>query len=173
MVKRASKRRNSAHSGRFVTIITKRWLRISRRGAGKCERASIRPSRRDARSKSSPYMYTTDYIQDAMDVDQSLPASGASTSGFAIGDTGGENQPTGGPSRSPQMASIFTQISLSRPLAESVIGREIGCTETLRSTRGYVDTVGSHSSCTSREGSPRGHIAYRCRGKKKSIPGAL
>ena len=33
--------------------------------------------------------------QDAKDVDQSLPTSGASTPGFAIGDTGDENQPTG------------------------------------------------------------------------------
>ena len=36
--------------------------------------------------------------QDATDVDQSLLASGASTSGFAIGDTSDENQPTGEPS---------------------------------------------------------------------------
>jgi hypothetical protein len=37
-------------------------------------------------------------FRDAMDVDQSLPASGASTPGFAIGDTGDENQLTGEPS---------------------------------------------------------------------------
>ena len=49
--------------------------------------------------------------QDATDVDQSLPRSGASTSGFAIGDTG-ENQPAGEPSQSPRTAPIFTQISL-------------------------------------------------------------
>ena len=49
--------------------------------------------------------------EDATDVDQSFLASGASTSGFAIGDTG-ENQPAGEPSQSPRMAPIFTQISL-------------------------------------------------------------
>jgi hypothetical protein len=38
---------------------------------------------------------STDCIQDTMDVDQSLPASEALTSGFAIS---GENQPTGEPS---------------------------------------------------------------------------
>ena len=37
-------------------------------------------------------------FQDAIDVDQSLPASGASTSGFAIVDTGYENRRTGEPS---------------------------------------------------------------------------
>ena len=37
-------------------------------------------------------------FQDVMDVDQSPLASGASTSGFAIGDTGDENRPTGEPS---------------------------------------------------------------------------
>ena len=91
-----------------------------------------------------------------MSVDQSLPASGASTLGPAIGDTGDENQPTGEPSRSLRTAPIFTRISLSLPSAEdtSDIGREIGPTETSRSTRGYVDIVGSHSSYTSREGSP-------------------
>ena len=103
-------------------------------------------------------------FQDATDVDQSLPTSGASTSGFVIGDTG-ENQPAGEPSRPPRMAPIFTQISLSLPSAEDTndIGREIGCTETLRGACGYVDTVGSHLSCTSREGNPRGHIARRCK----------
>ena len=35
--------------------------------------------------------------QDATDVDQSLPTSGVSTSGFATGDTGDENQLTGEP----------------------------------------------------------------------------
>ena len=100
-------------------------------------------------------------FQDSMDhlgVEQSLPASGASTPGFAIGDTGDENQPTasGEPSRSPRMAPVFNRISLFLPSAEDTndIGREIGYTETLKSTRGYVDTVGSHSSCTSRERSP-------------------
>ena len=95
-------------------------------------------------------------FQDSMGVDQSLPPSGASTPGPAIGDTGDENQPTGEPSRSPRMAPIFNRISLFFPSAEdtSDIGSEIGRTETLRSTRGYVDTVDSHSSCTSREGSP-------------------
>ena len=99
-------------------------------------------------------------FQDATDVDQSLPISGASTPGPVIGDTGREDQPNGELSRSPRMAPIFTRISLSLPPAESIndIGREIGPTETLRSTRGYVDTVGSHLSCTSREGSPRGQI---------------
>ena len=81
-----------------------------------------------------------------MDVDQGLPTSGVPTTGFAIGDTGDEHQPTGEPSRSPRMATIFTRISLSLQSAESTddIGREIGRTETLRSTRGYVDTVGYH-----------------------------
>ena len=37
-------------------------------------------------------------FQDAMGVDQNLPASGASTSGFAIVDTGYENRRTGEPS---------------------------------------------------------------------------
>ena len=37
-------------------------------------------------------------FQDATDVGQSLPASGASTPRFAIGDAGDENQPTGEPS---------------------------------------------------------------------------
>ena len=46
--------------------------------------------------------------EDATDVDQSLPTSGISTSGFAIGDTGDENQPTGEPPRSPRMVPIFT-----------------------------------------------------------------
>ena len=103
--------------------------------------------------------------QDATDVDQSLPTSGASTSGFAIGDTGDENQPTGEPSRSPRMAPIFTQITLSLPSAEDTndIGREIGCTETSKGTRGYIDTAGSHLSYTSREGNSRGHIARRCK----------
>ena len=36
--------------------------------------------------------------QGATDVDQRLPASGASTPGFAIGETGDENRPTGEPS---------------------------------------------------------------------------
>ena len=36
--------------------------------------------------------------QGATDVDRRLPASGASTPGFAIYDTGDENQPTGEPS---------------------------------------------------------------------------
>ena len=104
--------------------------------------------------------------QDVTDVDQSLPTLGAPTSGFAIGDTGDENQPTGELFRSPRMAPVFTQISVSLQSAEDTndIGREIGCTETLRGARGYVDTVGSHLSCTSREGNPRGHIARRCRG---------
>ena len=89
-------------------------------------------------------------FQDATDVDQSLPISGASTPGPAIGDTGREDQPNGELSQSPRMAPIFTRISLSLPPAESIndIGREIGRTETLRSTRGYVDNVGSHLSCT-------------------------
>ena len=52
-------------------------------------------------------------FQDATGVDQSLPASGASTPGPAIGDTGDENQPTGEPSRSPRMAPVFTWIFLS------------------------------------------------------------
>ena len=54
--------------------------------------------------------------------------------------------------------SIFTPISLSLPSAESTndIGREIGCTETLRGTRGYVDTVGSHLSCTAAKGTREG-----------------
>ena len=84
--------------------------------------------------------------QDATDVDQSLPTSGVSTSGFATGDTGDENQLTGEPSRSPRMAPIFTQITLSLPSAEDTndIGREIDYTETSRGTRGYVDIVGSH-----------------------------
>ena len=105
-------------------------------------------------------------FQDATDVDQSLPTSGTSTPGLEIGDTGDENQPTGEPSRSPRMAPIFTQISLSLPSAESTndIAREIGCTDSLlRSMREYVDTVGSRLSSTSREGSPRGHIACRRR----------
>ena len=85
-------------------------------------------------------------LQDAMGVDRSLPASGASTPGPAIGDTCDENQPTGEPFRSPRMAPIFTPISLSLPSVESIndIGSEISCTETSRSTRGYVDIVGSH-----------------------------
>ena len=84
--------------------------------------------------------------QDAMDVDQSLPTSGVTTTGFAIGDTGDENQPTDEPSRSPRMAPILIPISLSLPSAECTndIGEEIGRTGTLRSMRGYVDTVGSH-----------------------------
>ena len=105
-------------------------------------------------------------LQDAMGVDRSLPASGASTPGPAIGDTCDADQPTGEPSRSPRMAPIFTRISLSLPLAESIrndVGSEIGCAEPSRSTRGYVDIVGSHSSYTSRKGSPRGHIACRRR----------
>ena len=102
--------------------------------------------------------------EDATDVDQSLPRSGTSTSGFAIGDTG-ENQPAGEPSQSPRMAPIFTQISLSLPSAEDTndIGREIGCTETSKGTRGYIDTAGSHLSYISREGNSRGHIAWRCK----------
>ena len=108
--------------------------------------------------------------QDAMGVDRSLPASGASTPGPAIGDTGDENQPTGEPSRSPRMAPIFTRISLSLPSAEGTndIGREIGRTESLlRSMREYVDTVGYRLSSTSREGSPRGHIACGRRGSHR------
>ena len=56
------------------------------------------------------------------------------------------------------MAPIFTRITLSLPSAESTndIGREIGCTETLRGTRGYVDTVGSHLSRTVVKGTREG-----------------
>ena len=63
--------------------------------------------------------------------------------------------------------SIFTPISLSLPSAESTndIGREIGRTDSLlRRMREYVDTIGSRLSSTSREWSPRGHIACRRRG---------
>ena len=76
--------------------------------------------------------------QDTTDVDQSLPTSGASKSGPAIGDTGDENQPTGEPSRSPRTAPIFTPISLSLSSAEDTddIGKEVDRAETLRGTRG-------------------------------------
>ena len=58
------------------------------------------------------------------------------------------------------MAPVFNRISLSLPSAEdtSDIGREIGPTETSRSTRGYVDTVGSHLSCTAAKGTREGTL---------------
>ena len=51
-------------------------------------------------------------FQDVTDVHQSLPTSGASTPGFAIGDTGDKNQPTGEPFRSSRI-NIHPDLSLS------------------------------------------------------------
>ena len=51
--------------------------------------------------------------QDAMDVDQSLPTSGVSTTGFAIGVTGDENQPTGEPPDTHEGTNIHSVLSFS------------------------------------------------------------
>ena len=93
-------------------------------------------------------------LHDGMDTDQELPASGASTPGFAILDAGYGNRPTGESSWSLRMDSIDSPESLFLSLpAEGAndIEGDIGRTEASRGVRRYDDSVGSHLPCASRE----------------------
>ena len=93
-------------------------------------------------------------FQDRMDADQVLPASGASTPGFAILDAGYGSRPTSESSWPLRTDSIDSPgcLSLSLP-AEGTddIEGDIGRTEASRGVRRYDVSVGSHLPCASRE----------------------
>ena len=92
--------------------------------------------------------------QDGMDADRELPASGASTPGFAILDADYGNRPTSESSWSLRTDSIESPGSLFLSLpAEGTndIEGDIGRTEASRGVRRYDVSVGSHLPCASRE----------------------